>query len=528
MPDSTTAPPSAAEASSPPSLGNLPPELKAIIVEMVDQVDEEDEEDMYDDIEEVDDDGNETGAHEHEHGEDCAHDHDPAHSNAHAHEHVHGEGCSHDHEDVPAEPSSMSNLSLVNKEFASLAQPFLWKVSFCSSVPSWNVALTEWDLQHVDFTYRSTEQVLHFIQEILPRHADHIQGLQFSQNEVRLDEPGANQVIHLLNEEHISAAEELAEVSKAESPLIARHSRARGLLFASIIPRLPNLDTLDFDFHYLTSVVEDIPLPVDHVVEAALKVGSKITDLTLTNELSSMRDEAYLASLLSHFPNLLRLDLALGALHSGGRDDLIKALVGLSKLETMSLMSAPYVTDDFAAANWVAPLKILALSSCEDLSFAGFRTLVDKFSSTLTVLDLDDVPHNNSEKDNKKYLGLPFDLPKLNTLVLTTLHPASFLDSFAACSLVEFSFGFCPNIPYAAVEAFVVHHSATLKEVTLEDAANLSSAQIESLEVLCHAKGINCTVDAPDSDMDSGMDEEDEWGSEDEDAMYETGEEDEE
>jgi hypothetical protein len=372
--------------------------------------------------------------------------------------------------------------------------------------------LTEWVLQHVDLSEKPTDQVLHFIQEILPRHADQIQGLTFAQNkpEVQPYELSAHQVIPMPSEDLISAAEELAGVSKAESPFPIRQSRARGLLFASIIQRLSNLATLNFDFHSLTCVFDDLSFPVDHVLEAVIEVGPKITDLAFY-EATSMH---YLANLLSHFPNLLRLHLELTLL-SGGRDDLIKALVGLSKLETMSLGDAPYVTDDFAAANWVAPLKILALSSCKDLSFAGFRTLVDKFSSTLTVLDLDDVPHKNSEKDNKKYSGLPFDLPKLNTLILGTRHPADFLHSFATCSLVKFSLTYFPNIHYADVEAFVVHHSATLKHVTLNAVALLSDEENESLVVLCHAKEINCTVEvlcdsyAPESWMD-GEDEEDE------------------
>jgi hypothetical protein len=309
----------------------------------------------------------------------------------------------------------------------------------------------------------------------------------------------AGQVVHLLSEDLISAAEELAEVSKAESPLLARQSRARGLLFASIIPLLPNLDTLYLDFHSLTCMLDDIPLAVDYVLEAAIKVGPRIIDLTLVNDASSVHDEAHLATLLSYFPNLLRLTLDLDLL-SGGKDDLIKALVGLSKLEGMSAMGeAPYLTDDFAAANWVAPLKVLALSFCDNLSFPGFRTLVNKFSSTLTALDLDYVSHDNLNEDDMKYLGLPFDLPELDTLVLTTLHPASFLDSFAACSLVEISFGSCPNIPYAAVDAFIVHHSATLKQVTLEE-ADLRRAEIGDLELLCRAKGIKCHIKISDSD----------------------------
>jgi hypothetical protein len=133
MSDSTTVPPPAAVASSTPSLGNLLPELKAIIVEMVDRLDRVEKEDqVYLHVSIVDDDEREErGAQDHEHGEDCGHDHERPYSrHVHAYKCVHYEVCPYFDENAPAEPSSISNLSLVNTEFACLAQPYLWKVSF--------------------------------------------------------------------------------------------------------------------------------------------------------------------------------------------------------------------------------------------------------------------------------------------------------------------------------------------------------------------------------------------------------------
>lgn len=290
-----------------------------------------------------------------------------------------------------------------------------------------------------------------------------------------------------------------------------------------MLGHLPNLDTLDFDFHYLKSFKSAEPLGTDYVMEAAKKVGSKIEDLTLSNEEVSMYTEGEVATFLTYFPNVLRLDMGL-ILHPTGRDELLQSLVGYEKLETLSLVSAPYVNEQFASAAWKAPLKILALEGCEELSFPSFRTLVHKFSPTLEVLDIDDVPHTNSEVDNTKWLGKPIDLPKLNTLVLTTLHEAKFLDSFATLPIEEFELGFCPSIPYEALEAFIRSHEATLKQFTIHAGSNLTEAQMESIEVLCHAKGVNCDIELDEEEDYSDEDGEgEEWESDDEDgeALYE-------
>lgn len=493
------------EPEGPPSLGNLPPELKLRIAELVDEVDEEADmeeafEDLESDDEEEDDGADQQGMKvEFGLGADL--------NRRHAHEeHVHGEDCDHDHEEHSSVPSSMANLSLVSTEFAGLAQPFLWKVSLAVVIRECADLISSTRQQHVDFAERSTESALHFAKEILPRHARHVQGLTFAQEERDLP-----------SDDVVESIECAVGVDDGGLSWAERRLRGRRLLFADIISRCPHLDTLDCQFATHDSLTSD---PVH---AAAVKVGHQIVDLTLSAEPYRSCREEDAARFLSHFPNLLRLDLALDARNKNDQErlDLIQSIVAMEKLETLSLVSAPFVNDNFANAEWKAPLNILALANVENLSLPSFRTLVHKFRNTLTVLDIDDAPENSNEKDNKKYLGLPLDLPKLDTLVLSTFHGPAFLSSFDELSLVEFTLGFCPSISFADLESFITRHS-TLERLTVESRAGLSDSQVESLEVLCYARGIDCKVelsDEEDSEMDysegSFEEESDDEGSDD-------------
>jgi ABC-type Zn2+ transport system substrate-binding protein/surface adhesin len=119
-----------------PTLNNLPPELKSLIVNMIEEVDEaeyEGEEDEDEDIEEelVGDDGEVI---EEDHAEASAHSH------GHGHGHEHGEGEEHEHEHGGGccgggreGPTAMASMSQTSKEFSVLASPFLWQVSHFAS-----------------------------------------------------------------------------------------------------------------------------------------------------------------------------------------------------------------------------------------------------------------------------------------------------------------------------------------------------------------------------------------------------------
>ena len=497
-----------------PSLALLPPELKALIVEMVDEVDEEEEEDFEDDLEVEDvDDEAEVAAHDCSTHPPGAHGHEHADEHEHAHEHAEGGGCC----GGEMVPSALSMLALVNTEFATLAAPFLWKVR--SYVPR-SRRRTNLSSQSVDFTERNNLDVAYFITDILPRHASHVQELT-----VALAEG-----FYFRSDQELSAVTSLVgpaydashvEASSPEEEVADQQAKHRRMLFAHLLPLLPKLESLDFDLVDTPAESE----PRNEVTLALLASRPALLDLTLTSADDALIDESYLAALLAPFPLLERLDLAIDNLlpSATGRTELIQTLVGLEHLETLSLAHTPFVGKEFAEAEWKAPLKILALAECDEVSVPDFRKLVSKFGETLEVLDLEVrfslssfpralmgaqmTPHDNVDKDNLT-ISLPLPLPHLTTLVLSTLHPSPILHSFSLSPLHEFEFGFCPKIPYADLLSFLSARIGTLERVRVTGDSSLTEGQVESLEVWCFAKGVECRVMPTEEGEGDGWEEE--------------------
>lgn len=242
--------------------------------------------------------------------------------------------------------------------------------------------------------------------------------------------------------------------------------------------------------------------------------------MTLTSDDNAVFNDSHLASYLVLFPDLIRLDLAIDSIlpTPTGRLELLNAFTSLTKLETLSLNATPFVGSEFALAPWKAPLKILALEDCDNLSFPDFITLVQAFASTLIVLDIDGTPHDEDAASSAlAFKGPKLALPFLDTLVISSQHPVAFLSLFDNCPLADFSFGFCPQITYEdLVDHFLPKHLSTLKQVTLLGASDLSDGQIESLGVWCFAKGVEMVVRPTESDDEESEtgDEEGEWSDE--------------
>ena len=274
----------------------------------------------------------------------------------------------------------------------------------------------------------------------------------------------------------------------------------------------------------------------DHALEAVVKhLGSKLADLSLLINEDEISSETDVANVIKHCPNLLRLNLEVYCQShgNGGRQALHSALLSLNKLETLDIATpSDFINDEFVRLvldqpeNPYPSLACLALVECNDLSFPSFISLIERFSPTLRILDIDNTPHANHPRQTKKHLGKPFNLPNLKTLVLSTAHESKFLQSFINCKLVEFTLGFCPSISHKDVEDFIIQHSGSLKKLEIASDAALSQAQVESLEVFCHAKGINCELLEPDESdgeedddpSDFGVDDDDEGGWYDEDG----------
>lgn len=530
------------QSSNPkPTLSTLPPELKALIVEMIEEVDHED--DFEEDWEEEDEDeehdcsshgpgGHDHGAHGHSHGPSHSHSHGAKEHDCSSHapgEHGHSHGDEEEEEDVGID-SAMWAIALVNREFSALAQQYLWRVRcvgisipllwlgliFFSVVPF----LCFCDAQEVSIAEDSTDQIGRFLVDIVPRHAHHVRAIQIQQDHATYDPYDApSDVAHPLHSRWAALPEIVGE-----SPHDHGH-RFRRVILGEILSSLPNLSAVDVD------ILDTPGLPNERteVTTALRAVGPKLLDLSLhgvasdddDEETTTDFDEGYIGTFLSSFPNLIRLQLDIPTLLPSGRDTLFSALVSLTSLETLMIDGGEFVNSSFADLAWTAPLQTLALSDCDDLSLPAFLTFVQKFSGTLTTLDLDDVPSSSIDADNLKYLvPTSLRLPHLEHLVVTTTHDEKFLALFAPATtaLESLTIGFCPSIPYEAWEAFIAdHHVAAgrLKEVVVEGGSELSEGQLESLEVFCFAKGIAVEIqeDEPDSDDEDGDDLE-EWEDE--------------
>ncbi|KAL8291594.1 hypothetical protein RQP46_001852 [Phenoliferia psychrophenolica] len=542
-----------------PTLGQLPPELKALIVDMVAEMDDEDE--FEDDDEEESDDEHDCSSHGPE-GHHHGHSHGPKKPVHDCSTHAPGEHPADDDDEERDEgvQSALWALALLDREFSALVQRHIWR--------------------RVDLSDSLISEIGTFLLEIAPRHGHHVELLAVQQ---RLDEWDPITDNPKISPELTARWEALTVFPDEDDD--ARRLRFRRELLAEVVPLLPNLVSVQLDFlevpepqgmpdlprdgvvtvemkreiavqmvsmqgYFLERAVEiirqhepamldeispDVPLDMERLsnstllelfrlCHAPLPSHFKLNEVTsafrkigpqITSSLTVMGDESgepraseeQLASFLLDFPNVARLELDIPLLPVG-RTLLHDALVSLSSLRTLMIEGASFVNDEFAKLPWTAPMRVLALSNCEDLSLPSLISLVTKWAPSLQVLELDDVPANITDAEAKKLLR-PLELPKLDTLIVSTTHSAAFLALFGRTALVELEIGACPGIEYKNWEGFVTEHAGTLKKVTLQGDHDFTEAQVESFQVYCFAKKIDLDIEEPDSD------DEDEWDSED-------------
>lgn len=429
-------------------------------------------------------------------------------------------------------------------------------------------------LQEIILENRSGEAILRLINDVLPRHAYLVESLAFGQSSEPLLDDEYSFTDDETNETHISLTPEKVSVieeseriggvgqgKEKELPrMLVRARRARGLLIAKVIEMCTNVHQLDcevsrqsYTFPSLRNYTDPIssqafqkhPIPedayeedetvmdptkiyrTDHALEAVVQhLGPKLADFSLLINEDEVSSEADIANVIKHCPNLLRLNLEVYCQShgNGGRQALHEALLSLNKLETLDIGTpCDFINDEFAQLvldrpeNPYPSLSCLALVECNDLSYPSFISLIERFSQSLRILDIDNTPHANHPRQTKKYLGKPFNLPNLQTLVLSTAHEPKFLQSFINCKLVEFTLGFCPSIAYKDVEDFIIQHSESLVKLEIASDAALTQAQVESLEVFCHAKGISCELLEPDESDGDEEDDPSEFGVDDDD-----------
>ena len=366
-------------------------------------------------------------------------------------------------------------------------------------------------LQEVDLGDRLVIEIGAFVIDILPRHAHHVETLMLQQQFEEWDGDMSGSFLG----PRMAALGSHDDESEEQLRL-----RFRRTLLAEVVASLPNLVSVQLDMVDLIEPSLPNHLQQKELTNALRNVGHRISSsLTIEGDDAGevVVSEAYLAEFLASFPNLARLELTL-PLDPTGRSELHSTLVSLTSLRALILQSAEFVNEAFVRLPWTAPISTLALSNCDELSLPALRELLAHFAPTLTVLDLEDVPANITDAEAKKHLE-PLSLPKLDTLVLNTTHDVAFLQLFGRCELSALTIGFCPQIASGEWEAFITEHAGTLKEVQVQAGHEFTEGQIESLEVLCFAKGIECEVEDDsegdsegeysDEDFDDGLDDDD-------------------
>ncbi|KPV74724.1 uncharacterized protein RHOBADRAFT_53675 [Rhodotorula graminis WP1] len=420
-------------------------------------------------------------------------------------------------------PTGIDALTLVNREFSAIAIPIKW------------VAL--------DLSERSNEAIAMAVCTILPHRGLHVRSIQFAQAPFKMydndDQPDnadypAVPDVPLSDQfrEVIEAIEHVCGHSGVGVSNERRVRRVRSILLATVVRLCSNTvrvhgetfprtrlqwlddaeieDEADIDDHMAVYAH-------DHAFESVKKyLGPQLVDLTLVVPDDGVTNELDVADIIAACPKLLRLELDVG-LPEGDRAHRLQlhdALAALPALEVFAHSAGVFINDEFAARDDVKwPLKLLGLAECENLSFPSLRKFVHRFKATLECLDLDGAPHTNVDRDNDALCALAFDLPKLDTLILSTQQEAPFLVSaFASCPIEALTLGFCPAVDLHDLETFIDVHALTLRRIEVAGDAALSEAQVESLEVLCHAKGIECELLPPDDDDSDLDDDPSEWG----------------
>lgn len=389
-----------------------------------------------------------------------------------------------------------------------------------------------------------------FYHDILPRHSHHIHAIRFDQLH-HLDEMIPTPRVAELLPQLVSPDSPLSEPAKIPLAVVASRQpwRLRSYVFAAIVTALPRLDALVFDLapyigrseHAEATAGAVDERQVNPLLRAIEAKGEAIRNVTIATPIVAL-DGGQLGAFLRALPRLERLELETTLRpNGGGEGELVAALASLEHLETLSIASAPWVNATFARAPWRAPLRVLALNSCDQLWVEDLRTLTEKFATTLDTLDLDDSPAGELFDDGEARRSLdarqaaqgkdwarPWTLPKLNYLVLANDQDAHFLAFFADCPVHTFEFGYCPLLPLPAVEAFLKHRAddagpGRLREVRVKADADLTDGQREGIEVWCYSKGVVCKNEVGGgwqseySDSEMGGDGGEEWSDEDDD-----------
>ncbi|GAA5997988.1 hypothetical protein JCM5350_001827 [Sporobolomyces pararoseus] len=467
-----------------PTFSNLPEALKKRIVRFLKELDEEEQQGE-------DDCGSCCG------GGEGDHDHEHEHENGHGHEHKQLKQLEKAVEDLElgGGASNVSNLSLINKEWHKACCSYIW--------------------QSPDLAERSLESLFHFQKNLLPKYSEYVDSLfliQNGSNFLEEEEESPYKMVDGTSEEEreeklVEQVETVAGVEKPKDESI-RQLRARSLVLGEIVKACPNLVKIEFDCPEIDDEEEEEEESMttelrDYVVDAlkqhanAFKSLSHIGYSLTPVSTSSYEDAASLLSTYSTQLRSLRLDCVSAP---GDSDSIFNALLSLEKLESLDLADSD-LAFDYSQLDVKWPLRRLVLGEFLDLSTEAFSTLVNKFSSTLEILNLDGAPSYEEEGEGdeqkvvKEFKQYPIkNLPKLEILEISTNHSTKVLEWLTSSSptapLRELRVGFCPNFNVDQVIAFVEKNQSRIKYFELDVSCFNGVEQVSKLGAVCEELGI--------------------------------------
>jgi hypothetical protein len=315
-----------------------------------------------------------------------------------------------------------------------------------------------------------TETLIVLLHSIIPHHAQHIHKL----------------------------AVEFAYKEEDDTGFDWNVCRIRQSLLCLAALALPNLEHVSFDYIEKAFVPLTGPKGArahfhnDLWSQVCRIIGPGILDLSLQTpgNYATTGSTTSLATLLLNFPNLRQLEIQ-PLFDSTAPDSLlVGAIVEMKKLETLSIDGANWVDAKFANAPWNSPIKALTLRDCQYLNLKDFVTLIGKLGQTLEFLDINKRVAQPLKDEPMEGESSPFDLPKLETLILSTYRPSSFLDRFSKCRLQSLTIRYAPEIDYDEWRSFLSAHLATLRMVTIDGTALISEAGRYAIRRTVESKGI--------------------------------------
>ncbi|KAK4704615.1 hypothetical protein P7C70_g1596, partial [Phenoliferia sp. Uapishka_3] len=416
---------------------------------------------------------------------------------------------------------TLKSLALMDKVYATLVPPYLFQAIKCTG------------------KHATSSNLIFFHDNVLPRFQPNITSLLFHRGTA--DRPTSD-----IRE----AAARITGTSHEECD----GEEIFSSLLANLISKIPNLDTVAFDFHpsqprdrvqcyegnhwSSTDTAEQIrakrtPKPragsnKDFVLAALQAKSAQITSLDINLDSCPQSSYGALATFLIRFRQLRSLRLADPVetrRHDGNREErddigrgrLFRAIASFGFLESLSLVHLSELMDDSLCTHVVwpgwtnLPLKSLTIIEADGLGLETLIEFTNSFSKTLKSLTLSQCPRapeesyrgfgsssQDSEIDDESALDVArFDLPELEGLTLGRqfLSSEDLFPLFEDLTMEHITIGARRQYRTKEYYDFAEEHEETLKCMTIRVEKNWGDEQALQLqEDLQDDFGVRCDL----------------------------------